>query len=95
MHVISRKRLREFWELHADAQEPLTRWYKLADNAEWTNFAEMKADCPSADQVGHLCVINVGGNKYRLIIEVFFQDQVVLARHVLTHKEYDKGKWKA
>ena len=95
MHVISRKRLREFWELHADAEEPLTRWYKLADHAEWANFAEMKADCPSADRVEQLTVVDIGGNKYRLIIEVFFQDQVVLVRHVLTHKDYDKGKWKA
>jgi mRNA interferase HigB len=94
MHVISRRRLREFWELHADAEEPLTRWYKLADKAEWASFAEMKAVCPSADQVGHLTVIDIGGNKYRLIMEVFFRDQVVLVRHVLTHKEYDADKWR-
>jgi mRNA interferase HigB len=95
MHVISRKRLREFWEVHADAEEPLARWFKLADNAEWANFAEMKADCPSVDQVDHLTVVDIGGNKYRLILEVFFRDQVILVRYVLTHKDYDKGKWKA
>jgi mRNA interferase HigB len=94
MQAISRRRLREFWEVHADAAEPLARWYKLADRAEWANFAALKADCPGADQVGHLTVIDIGGNKYRLIIEVFYQDRVVLVRHVLTHKEYDKGRWK-
>jgi mRNA interferase HigB len=85
MHVISRRRLREFWEVHADAEEPLTRWYKLAKAAAWASFAELRADCPSADQVEHLTVIDIGGNKYRLIAEVFFRDQVVLVRHVLTH----------
>ncbi|MGA2700115.1 MAG: type II toxin-antitoxin system HigB family toxin [Isosphaeraceae bacterium] len=95
MHVISRRRLREFWEVHADSEQVLTRWYKLASKAEWTSFAEMKAACPSADQVDDLTVVDIGGNKYRLIVEVFFRDQVVLVRHVLTHKEYDKGKWKA
>jgi mRNA interferase HigB len=94
MHVISRRRLREFWEVHADSEQALTRWYKLASKAEWASFAELKADCPSADQVDHLTVVDIGGNKYRLIVEVFFRDQVVLVRHVLTHKDYDKGKWK-
>ena len=95
MHVISRRRLREFWELHADSEQALTRWYKLASKADWASFAEMKDACPSADQFDHLTVVDIGGNKYRLIVEVFFRDQVVLVRHVLTHKEYDKGKWKA
>jgi mRNA interferase HigB len=94
MHVISRKRLREFWKVHAAAEEPLARWFKLAEKAEWTNFTEMRADTPTADLVEHLTVVNIGGNKYRLILEVFFLDQVILVRHVLTHAEYDKGKWK-
>lgn len=94
MHVISRKRLREFWEEHDDAKEPLIRWFKLAENAEWANFSELKADCPSADLVSHYTVINVAGNKYRLILETLFKDQVVLVWHVLTHADYDKDKWK-
>jgi mRNA interferase HigB len=94
MHVISRKRLREFWEEYDDAKEPLTRWFKLAEKAAWTNFSELRADNPSADLVEHFTVINIGGNKYRLILEVLFQGQVVLIRRILTHTEYDKGKWK-
>jgi mRNA interferase HigB len=95
MHVISRKALRAFWELYPEAEEPLRRWFKLAKTAEWINFAELKADCPSADFLQNVIVINIGGNKYRLVIEVYFHDQVVLVRHVLTHNEYDKEKWKA
>ena len=94
MRVISRRGLREFWEQHADAEEPLIRWFKLARNAEWTNFAALSADFPSADLVEQFTVINIGGNKYRLILEIFFDDHVVLVRHVLTHADYDKGKWK-
>ena len=51
-------------------------------------------DFPSADLVEQFTVINIGGNKYRLILEIFFDDHVVLVRHVLTHADYDKGKWK-
>ena len=94
MHVISFRRLREFFAEHADAEASLRRWFKLADKARWSDFAELKASCPSADRVGHLIVIDIGGNKYRLIIEVFFQDQVVLIRRVLSHREYDDGEWK-
>ena len=43
MHVISFRRLREFFADHADAEAPLRRWFKIADKARWSDFAEMKA----------------------------------------------------
>jgi mRNA interferase HigB len=94
MHVISFRRLREFFEVHPEAEDSLRRWFKIADKAKWTTFADLRAACPGADLVNHLIGGNIGGNKFRLIIEVFFEDQVVLIRQVLTHKEYDKGEWK-
>jgi mRNA interferase HigB len=61
MHVISRKRLREFWDDHDDAREPLARWFKLAEHAEWTGFSDLRADFPTADLVDQFIIINIGG----------------------------------
>jgi len=94
VRVLSRRRLREFWERHPDAQTPLDAWHKRAERADWRSLAELKADYRTADLVGPYVVINIGGNKYRLILEIFFESGVVLVRHVLTHKVYDLGLWK-
>jgi mRNA interferase HigB len=94
MHVISKRRLREFWEKHRDAQGPLTNWYKTARKARWQKFADVRAPFPSADLVGKCIIFNMGGNKYRLIAIVTRNWRKLLIRFVLTHKEYDKGNWK-
>jgi mRNA interferase HigB len=95
MHVISRKKLREFWADHLDSQAPLNDWFKVASKADWGKFADIRATYRHADQVGRFVVFNIGGNKYRLIVEVLYDAGRVLVRHVLTHREYDTGKWKA
>ena len=46
------------------------------------------------DQKRAYTVFNIGGNDFRLITEIFYDDQTVLIRHVLTHAEYDKEDWK-
>jgi mRNA interferase HigB len=89
MHVISRKMLVIFGKDHADAIEPLDRWYRVAKRATWANFAEVRADFGSADQVGHHTIFNIGGNKFRLVAMIFHDTQVLLVRGVYTHKDYD------
>jgi mRNA interferase HigB len=39
-------------------------------------------------------VFNVGGNKYRIVAIVNFKGQIVIVEVALTHKQYDKGRWK-
>lgn len=95
MHIISRKKLREFASKFPDAAEALDRWYNVARRANWRNFADVRATFGSADQVGHFVVFNIGGNKYRLVVRIYDKDAVILIRHVLTHKEYDGGGWKS
>lgn len=94
MHIISKKKLREFWEEHARAQAPLEAWYQVARNAEWASFADVRKTFASADQVGKFTVFDIGGNKYRLIAVIHFNRGKLYVRHVFTHAEYDEGKWK-
>ncbi len=94
MHVISRKALRLFWEQHPDAEQPLRAWHQAARRQRWRRFADIRAQFPSADQVGRLTVFNIRGNKYRLITVIHYRRGKVYVRHVLTHREYDRGHWK-
>jgi mRNA interferase HigB len=94
MHIITRVRLKEFWEKHPNAETSLRLWYKLTSLAQWQNFVELRKVFPSADQVENLTVFNIGGNNYRLITLVDYEYKKVFIRHVLTHAEYDKQNWK-
>ncbi len=94
MHVISKRSLKQFWEMHPDAESPLRAWYQAARRERWRGFADVRARFPHADRVGPWTVFNIGGNKYRLICAIHFNRSRIFVRHVLTHKEYDLGKWK-
>jgi len=98
MHVIARPALRNFARRHPDAKAWLDAWWKRAKKAKWKRFAHVRADYPAADLVGNCIVFNVAGNRYRLIVKVAYTTEelggIVLVRHVLTHRDYDKGKWK-
>ena len=69
-------------------------WYKTAKKANWQNLAELKAVYPSADLVGRYMVFNIGRNKYRLIARIVYRSQTLFVVVVMTHEEYDLGKWK-
>lgn len=94
MHVISVKRIREFFSIYRDAETGLMAWYKTAKRASWQSLAELKSVYPSADLVGQYVVFNIGGNKYRLITRIVYRSQTVFVVAVMTHKKYDLGKWK-
>ncbi|TWT91122.1 mRNA interferase HigB [Pseudobythopirellula maris] len=94
MHIISKKRLREFWDKHPRAKCPLSAWYKVVDASNWESIAEVRKTYPHADQVGKFTVFNIGGNKFRLVVVVRYKYGKVYIRRVMTHAEYDKNDWK-
>jgi mRNA interferase HigB len=94
MHVISRKALQQFWELHPDSKTALTRWFQIVRRTTFKDFASLRRTFPTADLVDRFTVFNNAGNKYRLVASNHYNRGNIYIRHVLTHREYDKGAWK-
>lgn len=90
MRVISRRRLREYWQRHADVEEALKTWYAVAKRARWTNLAEVRLTYTTADIVEGYTIFNIKGNTYRLIVKIEYRMQIIFVKRVLTHAEYDK-----
>jgi mRNA interferase HigB len=92
MRIISRKRLRQFWEEqeYGDAEQPLKAWFREASKADWSTPSAIKAMYRSASLVGkNRAVFNIAGNKYRLVAKVNYPYRLIYIRFVGTHRQYD------
>ena len=90
MRIIARKTLREFWENHADARQPLQAWYSDVKNAAWNKPSDIKSVYRNANFIeDNRVVFNIKGNKYRLIVAIQYDHSIVYIRFIGTHKEYD------
>ena len=94
MHVISYRCLREYARTHNDCTEYFDNWYKIASKANWSNLIEVQSVFSTAEAVGNFTVFNIKGNKYRLIVSIDYQRQLIYVKYVLTHADYDKEAWK-
>jgi len=94
MHIITHSRLLAFSETHPEAQAALDAWYRIMKKVKLTDFNELRRVFPSADLVGKCVVFNIGGNKIRLIAAIHYNRSRVYIRHLLTHAQYSKDKWK-
>jgi mRNA interferase HigB len=101
MRVISKRRLREFWEKHPAAEEPLKAWWRIVSDADtqWRHIHDVKAMLTGVDGFNLECgvpvvVFNIGGNKFRLVTRIYYDYGRVYVKAVLTHAQYDAAKWK-
>jgi mRNA interferase HigB len=94
MHLISRKKLREAWTSEPELRKPLRAWIKLVEKAKWQRFSDVRAAIKHADQVDKFTMFVILGNQYRLICVIHYNRGKVFVRHILTHAEYDRGRWK-
>ena len=90
MRIISKKKLKEFWEAYPDSKESLVAWHAEVKHASWQNPAEIKGQYGSASILKDSRVVfNICGNKYRLIVKINYPSSVVYVRFVGTHKGFD------
>lgn len=97
MRVISKARLRQFWEVPGQnaAEGPLRAWYTHVNSptVAWHSWGNVKSEFGTASIVGNCVVFNIGGNKYRLVTRILYASQKVFILKVMTHAEYDQNKW--
>jgi len=87
------KILKSFWEQHPDAESPLRAWYTEARRADGRSPQDIKTAYRTASILrNNRVVFNVKGNRYRLVVAVKYEFQVVYIRFIGTHAEYDKIK---
>ena len=91
MRAVSKKKIVDFYTKNASSKTALEEWYKKVSKANWENLNELKSKFPSADYVGNNRVVfNIKGNKYRLIITIKYDFNLIYIRFIGTHKQYDK-----
>jgi mRNA interferase HigB len=87
MHVISRKRLNDFAEIHPESRAGLIHWFKAMKSGDFSNIEEVRSVFPHADKDGKFTIFNAGGNKARIVTAIHYNRKKVYIRRVLTHSD--------
>lgn len=90
MHVISKRKLREYWEQNSQAEISLIEWYFKMKECNAQNLSQLRKIFNSVDPAHGYTVFNIGGNNYRLISAIHYNGQRCYIRTIWTHAEYSK-----
>jgi len=100
MRIVKPSTVKAFWDENPSAEKELEKWLATTDLAQWKNPADVKSDfgarvdfvkVKSGETVA---VFDIANNNWRLIAAIHYDFPRVFVLRILTHKEYDKNKWK-
>jgi mRNA interferase HigB len=94
VRIITKKRLMELADKHGDCCKQVEEWHNVAKHASWRNLTEVRQTYRDTDIVGDKTVFNIKRN-YWLIVHILYDKEIIYIKGLLTHAEYDKGKWKS
>ena len=93
MQIIAKSTLKRFWQQpgNSDARGPLESWHDEALKAIWKSPQDVKAHYATASICeNNRVVFNIGGNKYRLAVEMRYRAGIVWVKFIGTHEQYDR-----
>jgi mRNA interferase HigB len=94
VNVTGLEKLEEFKRHHPKSKKPLDNWLRVVQSNEFKHPVELRQTFNSVDFVKGITIFDISGNNYRLIAVVVYIKGALRIMHVLTHEEYDKGKWR-
>lgn len=102
MQIVTRKHLVEAAERYPDAAREIWAWYRIANDARWRNFMEVRGAVRDADDVDGYVIFNIRQNRFRLVTIIHYarerEGRITLGRiyvrSFLTHRQYDnRANW--
>lgn len=95
MKLLGKGIIEKFGAKHPNCKKAIYRWVNLVEGAILKTPQDIKKLFGNnVDVVGKQVIFDIGGNKVRAITKVQYGLQIIIVTHVLTHKEYDKNKWR-
>ena len=91
MNIIKSRSIRDQFDRYPDVEGPLLAWMDEVGRADWFGPQDVKDRYPSASFVADNCVVfNIKGNRYRMIVAMFYPAGHVYVKFFGTHAEYDR-----
>lgn len=97
--IITLRRLHNYAQAYPQAKSSLTTWQMRGTEARWITPADVRQTFNDADPVtvssgNTVYVFNIQRNEHRLIAAIHFNTGMVFVLRIMTHREYDRGRWK-
>lgn len=91
MRIISRSALRKFWEEYPEAKQGLEAWHAAVSSETWQTPNDVKRLYVTASVLKNgRVVFNVNGNRYRIVVGINYESQIVFVKFVGLHSTYDR-----
>lgn len=94
MEILNSRAIRQFIQLHPEAEAPLNDWVTKVRAAQWKNNADAQRTFNRADHLGDQKFnFNIGGNNFRMAAMVWIENEKVYVLKLMPHSEYDREKF--
>jgi mRNA interferase HigB len=94
VEILNIRIIDQFVQKHAGSEAALKDWITKTKAANWENNADVQKTFNSADHLGNQkFIFNIGGNNFRMVAMVWIEAERVYLLKLMTHAEYDKGKF--
>ncbi len=94
MRIIGTEHIEGFCRKRPAIRRHFDRWLQTVEAANWRKWADVRQTYARASKTGLCVVFDVQGGSFRVIARIDYEFQAVSVLHVLTHQQYDQGKWK-